>query len=140
MRVRLWGLLRVNVKWWGAGSYGEQLAGKMEVATLCQAVRDALDATEVRAMAFRQQLLRFSHWWGKQPSVSLQVWPQTFKHRVCLTSTDSHLCPNASHIAEVCISNIQQRDQKSPTIERYYIPGFGPSVSFGNIYLGAVCN
>ena len=101
-----------------AGNYGEQLAGKAEVASLCGAVRDALDATEVRAMAFREQFLRFSHLWTKQPSVSLQVHYLRPRFPPCTPSWRCMLYISAqvfnTHL-QICACAVMMQDQTSST-------------------------
>lgn len=59
-----------------AGSYAEELAAKPEVLKVCQAIESSFEATEARAMQFREQFLRFSNLWLNQPSAALQVQMQ----------------------------------------------------------------
>lgn len=49
------------------------MAEQPMIADLRKAVEASLDATEQRAMLFREHFLKFSHLWTKQPNASLQV-------------------------------------------------------------------
>ena len=59
----------------GAGNYSEEMASHQSVKDLDAAISAALDATEQKALQFRDQFLKFSHLWTRQPSTSLQVPP-----------------------------------------------------------------
>ena len=55
------------------GDFSSIVAARPEVVAMCGDIRKVLGSTEVRAMQFREQYLRFSHLWTKQPSAALQV-------------------------------------------------------------------
>ena len=56
-----------------AGDYVVELVAKLEVTAACEAITSALATSEAKAMQFRDQFLRFSQLWTRQPADSLQV-------------------------------------------------------------------
>ena len=69
-----------------AGNYSEEMARHQSVKDLDAAIIAALDATEQKALQFKDQFLKFSHLWTRQPSTSLQVLPlyTSHEHVLCL--------------------------------------------------------
>lgn len=76
------------------------MASSEEVGEVCGSILRALDSTEARALQFREQFMRFSHLWTKQPAASLQVGTRDCKSLHCFVGAVARALDCVSHLQE----------------------------------------